>query len=153
MERFSLRLGDILLARAIGSLDHLGKAVIVDPPTPWTFDSHLMRLRLMASRMVPEVFKAFLESKSGREAFLKHTRRSAVQFNINGKEVRQISIPLPPLPLQIEFVARCRAVAGISTLQASAAERAEATFQALLFRAFSGDSPALVARAEEVLLA
>ena len=120
---------------------------------PWTFDSHLMRLRLMASRMVPDFFKAFLESKSGREAFLKHTRRSAVQFNINGKEVRQIQIPLPPLPLQNEFVERCRAVAGILSLQGSAADRAEATFQALLSRAFSGDTLASVLRAEEVLIA
>lgn len=153
VDRFSLRSGDILLARAIGSLDHLGKAVVVDPPEPWTFDSHLMRLRLRKSKMVPEFFKAFLESKSGREAFLKHTRRSAVQFNINGKEVRQISIPLPPLPLQTEFVERCRAVAAIFRLQASAADRAEATFQALLFRAFSAEIPACAAREEEGLLA
>jgi type I restriction enzyme S subunit len=103
--------------------------------------------------MVPDFFKAFLESKSGREAFLKHTRRSAVQFNINGKEVRQIQIPLPPLPLQNEFVERCRAVAGILSLQGNAANRAEATFQALLSRAFSGDTLASVPHPEEVLLA
>ena len=66
VDRFALRAGDIVLARAIGSLDHLGKAVIVNPSSPWTFDSHLMRLRLMATRMVPEFFKAFLESGGGR---------------------------------------------------------------------------------------
>ena len=65
VDRFALRAGDIVLARAIGSLDHLGKAVIVNPSSPWTFDSHLMRLRLMATRMVPEFFKAFLESGGG----------------------------------------------------------------------------------------
>jgi type I restriction enzyme S subunit len=151
VERFALRSGDILLARAIGSLDHLGKAVIVDPPMPWTFDSHLMRLRLMTSRMVPEFFKAFLESKSGREAFLKHTRRSAVQFNINGKEVRQVAIPLPPLLLQKEFVERCRTVAGILGLQGSAAERAEETFQTLLASAFVAEAAGTATReAEEV---
>lgn len=151
VDRFALRAGDIVLARAIGSLDHLGKAVIVNPPTPWTFDSHLMRLRLMTTRMVPEFFKAFLESEGGREAFLKHTRRSAVQFNINGKEVRQISIPLPPLDLQRQFVQRVAAVLAIEKQQQAATAKAEATFLALLARAFTLAGPQVQHEAERAL--
>lgn len=141
VDRFALRAGDIVLARAIGSLDHLGKAVIVNPPTPWTFDSHLMRLRVMTMKMVPEFLKSFLESEGGREAFLKHTRRSAVQFNINGKEVRQISIPLPPLDLQRLFVQRVAAVSAIEQQQQAATAKAEGTFLALLARAFTLEDP------------
>ncbi|OAI03582.1 hypothetical protein A1353_00305 [Methylomonas methanica] len=131
--RFALCDGDIVLARAIGSLDHLGKAVVVHPGNEeWTFDSHLMRIRLDQSRLLPEVLKGFLESSGGREAFLKHTRRSAVQFNINGKEIRKISIPLPPISRQSLYLERVQAIASVLAQQSTATEKSQATFDALL---------------------
>ena len=132
IKRFALRDGDIVLARAIGSLDHLGKAVVVYPGGDWTFDSHLMRVRLDRSRLLPEVFKGFLESSGGREEFLKHTRQSAVQFNINGKELREIQVPLLPLGLQQEYLARVESVRSIQSQQSAASAKAQATFDALL---------------------
>lgn len=137
IERFSLHDGDILLARAIGSLDHLGKAIIVRPEGDWTFDSHLMRVRLNHNKLLPIVFKTFLESDGGRKEFLKYTRRSAVQFNINGKELRKIRIPLPPIDLQRQFAAKAEAVRSIITRQTAALATAQATFDALLHRAFA----------------
>jgi type I restriction enzyme S subunit len=136
IDRFALRSGDIVLARAIGSLDHLGKAVVVEPDSDWTFDSHLMRVRLDSSRLLPIVFKGFLESSGGREEFLKHTRRSAVQFNINGKELREIRISLPPLDLQNEYVGLVEAVSSIQSQQSAATAKAQATFDALLAQVF-----------------
>jgi len=95
IDRFQLVAGDVILARAIGSLDHLGKAVVVYPDGDWAFDSHLMRLRLDPQRILPEWFVPYLSSEGGRAEFLKHTRHSAVQFNVNGKEIRRLHIPLP----------------------------------------------------------
>lgn len=134
--RFALRHGDVLLARAIGSLDHLGKAVVVYPDGDWAFDSHLMRLRFDATRLLPEVFKGFLESASGREEFLKHTRQSAVQFNINGKEIRQIALPIPPLDLQHEYLNRIANVLAVKSQQDVAMAKAQETFDALLSKVF-----------------
>lgn len=139
IERFALRDGDLLLARAIGSRDHLGKAVIVHPTAPWTFDSHLMRIRTNRERLLPEYLKSFLESGGGRDEFLKHTRQSAVQFNINGKEIRRVAIPVAPMNLQVGFDERCRAVQGMAIQQEQALKKAEVTFQSLLARAFSGE--------------
>jgi len=137
IKRFSLRDGDILLARAIGSLDHLGKAIIVSPNGDWTFDSHLMRVRLNREKLLSVVFKTFLESSAGRKEFLKYTRRSAVQFNINGKELRKIRVPLPPLDLQRQFATKAEAVRGIIARQAAALATAQANFDALLHQAFA----------------
>jgi type I restriction enzyme S subunit len=137
VSRFALRSGDVVLARAIGSLDHLGKAVVLHPDGDWTFDSHLMRLRFDHAKLLPQVFKAFLESTSGREAFLKHARRSAVQFNINGKEIRQIEIAVPPMALQQGFWARAEEVLSIQSQQSTATAKAQATFDALLARCFA----------------
>lgn len=134
--RFELRDGDLLLARAIGSLDHLGKAVVIEKPGKWAFDSHLMRVRCNRSALLPQFLKAFLESPGGRAEFLKHTRRSAVQFNINGKELRQLSLPLPPMAAQIVFADRVKAVKAIEGHQLAALRGAQSVFDALLSSAF-----------------
>ena len=136
IERFQLVAGDVILARAIGSLDHLGKAVVVYPDSQWTFDSHLMRLRFDSLRLLSEWFVPYLSSVGGRAEFLKHTRQSAVQFNINGKEIRKLQIPLPPLEAQKSFCARTEEIRSISTQQAAATEKAEEVFQSLLSAAF-----------------
>lgn len=136
VSRFELRKDDLLLARAIGSLDHLGKAIIVEPMGNWTFDSHLMRVRLDQKKLLAITFKAFLESPGGREAFLKHTRRSAVQFNINGKELRRIRIPLPPIAMQNAFADRALSLRSLREQQQVATQRADSIFSALLARVF-----------------
>lgn len=135
--RFQLRADDIILARAIGSLDHLGKAVVVNPDGPWTFDSHLMRVRVNKSKILPKVLTTFLETASGRREFLSRTRRSAVQFNINGKELRLLKLPLPAIDLQAVFVQRFEQVSSIARQQTDALAQAQATFNALLAQAFA----------------
>ena len=135
--RFSLRSGDIVLARAIGSLDHLGKAVVVEPSGQWTFDSHLMRVRLDQTKLLPEVLKTYLETSAGRREFLSHTRRSAVQFNINGKELRRLTLPLPPMEQQRDFLRHVKAAVSIENQQTTALAKAQATFDALLAQAFA----------------
>ncbi len=145
--RFELRADDIILARAIGSLDHLGKAVVVNPDGPWTFDSHLMRVRVNQSRLLPKVLTTFLETASGRREFLSRTRRSAVQFNINGKELRLLKLPLPPVDLQAVFAQRFEEVSSIARQQTDALAKAQATFNALLAQAFA--SPASSASTQE----
>ena len=136
VDRFSLKVGDIVLARAIGSLDHLGKAVVVHPTSNWTFDSHLMRIRLDAKRILPDWLVAFLASAGGRAEFLKHTRHSAVQFNINGKKIRKLQIPLPTLKAQHVFCSRTEEICSITTQQDTAKAKAEAVFHSLLSQCF-----------------
>ena len=139
IDRFKLQDGDIVLARAIGSLEHLGKAIVVYPGKhEWTFDSHLMRIRLNKAQLLPEILKIFLESSNGRKEFLRQTRRSAVQFNINGKELRNILVPLPPISLQLDFLEWIKNIESLQSQQSIALEKAEATFQSLLHRAFAG---------------
>lgn len=54
LERHTVKDGDILLARAIGSKDHLGKRIVARPGSQtWAFDSHLMRVRLNRQRCEP----------------------------------------------------------------------------------------------------
>jgi type I restriction enzyme S subunit len=63
----------------------------------------------------------------------------AAQKNINLAILRALPMPIPPKPQQERFEELCLSVQSIVTQQTEALKKAEATFQALLARAFSGD--------------
>ena len=140
ISRHEVRDGDLLLARAIGSRDHLGKCIIARPGKDrWAFDSHLMRIRLNHTRATPEFIQAFLASPGGRYEFLKHTRRSAVQFNVNTKEMAQVEVPLPPITLQQRFVSALAEVSAMQVHLSTAIAQADGLFESLIQRAFRGE--------------
>jgi type I restriction enzyme S subunit len=103
-DRFALHAGDFLLARAIGSEEHLGKASIVpELSAPAVFDSHVMRLRFKGACMHPTFFYFWLRTRGGRALFMEKAGRTAVQFNINSVQIQDIDIPLPPIAQQRAF--------------------------------------------------
>ena len=137
VERHSVRDGDLLMARAIASQEHLGKSVVVYPCNrKWAFDSHLMRLRFNLAKAEPEFIRHLLMTAGGRQLFLKASRRSAVQYNINTKEISALRIPMPPLPLQREFAAHVSAVERLKTAQRASLAKLDALFASLQHRAF-----------------
>jgi type I restriction enzyme S subunit len=138
--RHTVQNGDLLLARAIGSEELLGKCVTVYPNgEDWAFDSHLMRVRLDQQKAEPEMLRAFLTSAGGRRLFLNNTRKSAVQFNINTKEFTAINIPLPPLALQKAFAVHVAATHSVQAEQIESGNGLNNLFQTLLARAFNGE--------------
>ena len=140
IERHSVQDGDMLMARAIASQDHLGKAVIASPAgRKWAFDSHLMRLRFDQSKAQPEVIRHLLMTPGGRSLFLKAARRSAVQFNINTKEMSALRVPVPPISLQREFARRVTAVERLKTAHRASLAELDALFATLQHRAFRGE--------------
>lgn len=140
VRRHEVRDGDLLLARAIGSADHLGKCFVAYPAKEkWAFDSHIMRIRFDLRKAVPEFIKATLESPGGRTLFLQNTRHSAVQFNINAGEFCSLRIPLPPISLQRNFRVRSCDVASIQGRQNDGRCKLDTLFHAILHRAFTGD--------------
>lgn len=139
VRRHEVREGDLLLARAIASQAHLGKAIVVGPhQQPYAFDSHLMRLRFDPTRAEPLFIRALLQSSGGRARFMKVTRRSAVQFNVNTKEISRLTIPCPPLSLQSEFVKQQLASNRTRTHAKAHLREINALFASLQHRAFTG---------------
>ena len=140
VERHSVKDGDLLLARAIASQDHLGKCVIAHPNgAQWAFDSHLMRLRFDLKQTEPEFVRYLLMTPGGRSIFLRASRKSTVQFNINTKEISALRIPVPPIELQREFARRVRAVEKLKTAQRASLAELDALFTTLQHRAFRGE--------------
>jgi type I restriction enzyme S subunit len=138
--RHSVRDGDLLLARAIASIDHLGKCVIAAPGNEaWAFDSHLMRLRLNPEIMIPDFLKRWLSSPPGRAAFLRVARRSAVQFNVNTKEMAGLLVPMPPIGTQLTVLEVGAAVERQRERATYLLARLDALFASLEHRAFRGE--------------
>jgi type I restriction enzyme S subunit len=64
IERHTVHDGDLLVVRAIGSEQHLGKVAVARPNgARWAFDSHLMRVRLEDSRALPEFIALLLAQR------------------------------------------------------------------------------------------
>jgi type I restriction enzyme S subunit len=105
--KHTLRDGDIVLARAIGSEQHLGKCALVFPGTErWAYDSHIMRIRLDPDRVSPFWLHALMNTDGGKKRLLRRSRASAIQHNINTKEVAAFYFGLPHLTFKPSLQSR-----------------------------------------------
>lgn len=139
IERHSVKAGDLLMARAIASQEHLGKCVVAQPGDElWAFDSHLMRLRFRADKALPEFIRQMLRTPGGRNIFLKASRKSSVQYNINTKEISALEVPVPPLPLQQTFATRIASIEALKATHRRTLAALDALFASLQQRAFAG---------------
>jgi type I restriction enzyme S subunit len=139
-ERHSVKEGDLLLARAIASEEHLGKCIVADPGEErWAFDSHLMRLRFDRKQAEPEFIRHLFMTPGGRRLFLGASRKSTVQFNINTKEISALRIPVPPFTLQQEFARRIALVERLKATYCASLAKLDILFAVLQHRAFRGE--------------
>lgn len=105
LKRCRLLKGDILIARAIGSRDQLGKcSFFAGHKEIVVGDSHVMRLRPNTNKCDAYWLYFLLSSPSGKALLQSKGGATAVQFNINGTQANDLDIPLPPLNLQSQFV-------------------------------------------------
>ena len=127
------------MARAIGSLDHLGKCIVAYPGDErWAFDSHLMRIRLDPQIMIPEFLRVWLLTPAGRASFLRIARRSAVQHNVNTKEIAAFPVPMPPNSKQRAYVDTLHVIEAERGRMSRSLAHLDGLFQSLQYRAFDG---------------
>jgi type I restriction enzyme S subunit len=140
VERHTVKDGDLLLARAIASEEHLGKCVVANPRDEhWAFDSHLMRLRFDRQQAEPEFIRHLFMTPGGRRLFLGASRKSTVQYNINTKEISALKIPVPPFSLQREFAQHIARVEKLRVTHRISLSELGTLFAVLQHRAFRGE--------------
>ena len=105
IENLLLREGDIVIIRTSGSRDLVGTCAVFHGKEDFVFASYLIRLRFVADKAEPEFVSWFINSPLGRQQ-VDAVSRQIMQNNINSEELRGLRIPLPPLPVQREIVAR-----------------------------------------------
>ena len=139
-ERSLLDEGDLILARAIGSEKLLGKASLFDGEEENVFfDSHVMRIRCDQKKLVPLFVYWWLSTDGGRALFMKRAGRTAVQFNINGKQFCLIDIAVPPLDLQNKFAEIVKKTEVKKAKMQKSLDRLNDNFNALSQKAFKGE--------------
>jgi type I restriction enzyme, S subunit len=136
LPRLYLEEGDILFNRT-NSYELVGKSgVFKEQSKRYTFASYLIRISLPKS-IAPDYINFFINSKVGRETQLEPgIIQQNGQANFNGTKLKNILIPLPPLPEQAAIVAQVERLLGlVGQLEAEAAgqrEQAEGLLQAAL---------------------
>ncbi|CAB3743911.1 hypothetical protein LMG24238_07166 [Paraburkholderia sediminicola] len=135
VERFGLLEGDILFNRT-NSKELVGKTGLWDGMTEAIVASYFIRLRVNRLIAYPTYLWAFLNSPHMKRVLFATARGAVGQSNINSKELKAFPIPRPPIDLQEKFDEHCKALTDLAAQQRTALEKAEATFQALLARAF-----------------
>lgn len=149
--RFALSAGDIVVNR-VNSPEYLGKSAIVPAlPEPTVFESNMMRFTVDAGRALPEFVIALLQHPFSRQHFLANAKHAINQSSINQQDVKSLPVFVPPLDLQREFAKRVAAVFAIERQQQAAMVKAEATFSALLAKAFTPATPEVQHEAERAL--
>jgi type I restriction enzyme S subunit len=79
---------------------------------------------------------ALLQQPASRRHFLANAKHAINQSSINQQDVKSLPVMLPPMQLQQSFAQRVQSAEAILTQQSDALTKAQATFNALLDRAF-----------------
>lgn len=149
VNRLRLREGDLLFVRTNGNSDYVGRSAVFEPDIMrhagfdaenTLYASYLIRARIRPDAIEPHFLQTYLSSVEGRRRLKERSRTSAGQYNINTDGLASIPVQVPTLTLQSDFVRRCRDVLSIQSQQATATEKAEATFDALLAQTFGATS-------------
>ena len=135
-ERYSLHEGDILFNRT-NSKELVGKTGLWDGSREAIVASYFIRLRVQREVMSPHYLWAFMNTAHIKRLIFDTARGAIGQSNINSKELRAFSLPVPPLPLQQQFALRCSDVSALLIQQSAATAKAQATFDALLAQALA----------------
>ena len=138
--KFRLERGDTVIARAIGSKKHLGKAsYFAGFDETIVIDSHVMRLRPDPIKCDGLWFYSLISSDRGKVLLQQTGGATAVQFNINAKQASSMEVALPPLDLQDQFVSIVESVECQKASQRAHLAELDTLFASLQSRAFRGD--------------
>lgn len=140
---YFLEEGDLLFTRYNGSLDLLGVAGRVrEYKKPLLHPDKLIRARFPFRNDLPAYLEIAANCGESRVHIVRRARTTAGQTGISGSDIKQMPIPLPPLPEQQQIVAevdrRLSVADEIETQINTNLKRANRLRQAILKRAFEG---------------
>jgi len=139
VERYHLRVGDILLTEG-GDADKLGRgAVWHGQIDPCIHQNHVFRVRLTDAGLAPEFISRLLGSQRGKRYFLRMAKQTTGIASINLTQLRGFPILEPPLAAQEEFLNQLSCIRDTEAVLQRSAEQMDMLFASLQQRAFRGE--------------
>jgi type I restriction enzyme, S subunit len=139
---YRLEPGDILFVEGNGSRAELGRVAMWSGEIEnCVHQNHLIRVRVDQARLLPEFAVNWFNTDVGRGHFFRAAKTSSGLGTINSSEVRAAPVPLPPLPVQREIVARVEAGRREVMRERESGRRVEADTNATLEEAMFAQSP------------
>lgn len=136
--------GDLLLIRSNGSVSLVGRVALVGrAENNFAYAGYLIRLRLNPLLVESRYLNLAFTLPSTRLQIEIPARSTSGVNNINSQEVRQLVIPLAPIPEQIEILRRVevffRLADQIEARYAAAKEKVDQLARSILAKAFRGE--------------
>jgi type I restriction enzyme, S subunit len=129
-----LETGDIILSRE----GTVGIAAIVPDGLRMCMGQRLVQVRAAHDKLVPEFLLYYLLQILTQDRISQFMVGSTSQ-HLNVKELRNLPVPLPPLPLQREFAHSVAAVDKLKASHRASLAEMDALFASLQHRAFRGE--------------
>ncbi len=133
--KYKLNRGDLLFNRT-NSIEHVGKTGLFDLDGDYCFASYLVRVVPDASKVLPQFLVLMMNSTAFQAEAKGKASKAINQANINATIMRNIKVPVPPLPEQKRLVAKVQAlekkIADAQAVIAGAPARKQAILQRYL---------------------
>jgi type I restriction enzyme S subunit len=136
MSGFAVAANDLIMSCS----GTIGKSAIVPSDfTPGIINQALLRIRVDDSEVLPDYLKSVLDAPQVQRQLHGFVHGSGLQNFPAMSEVKNIEIPLIPMPDQHLFVALKRKTQALGSLLQSSAESLDDLFASLQHRAFQGE--------------
>jgi type I restriction enzyme, S subunit len=105
LQKLSLQLGDLLVVRSNGSVDLVGRSVVVeDDAVGYAYAGYLIRLRPNRNIVDPDFLKWMLSCPQTRKTIEVNARSTSGVHNINSEELQALPLPLPTVTYRSDWV-------------------------------------------------
>lgn len=143
LTNLSLKVGDILVIRSNGSIDLVGKNVVVtEAHADYLFAGYLIRMRFDNKKVISDYVHYVLSSPQIRGVLNITAKSTSGVNNVNSKELGAFPILLPTLKEQKEIVSQVESLFALAdTLEEkieAAKKRVNKLTQSILAKAFRG---------------
>lgn len=139
LERVRLRAGDILVVEGHGNPDEIGRSAVWQEQIPdCVHQNHLIRVRCGADAR-PIFVSAYLNSEGGRRQMRVFGKTTSGLNTISTNNVKNTTLIVPPLALQDQYANLALRNASMRERMRAYGREADALFDSLVHRAFSGE--------------
>lgn len=136
--KYRLQRGDLCFVRSSVKRSGVGMASVFDSDDEAVFGGFVIRAQL-TDRLLPVFACAMFHVPSVRKIIVESAGTGTIT-NINQPALLSVPVIEPPVELQREFAGKVQQAVSIQTQQSAATTKAQATFDALLVKAFSTGS-------------